>query len=162
MGSVREGVGGWVQVTRRCGPSMAGKGTVMDSPGLCLFSVSVSVSGWGWMGMEMGRWHSGHLAPSDPDLLSCKLPSAGRIMDFMETGKLATDSIKFFVLDEAGGWLCQQLVFPGFSLSNSFWIGFWGWACLAGAPACSAHSCACATQRASVGMPRHSLLKSKD
>ena len=28
---------------------------------------------------------------------------AGRIMDFMESGKLPTDSVKFFVLDEAGG-----------------------------------------------------------
>ena len=31
---------------------------------------------------------------------SCIIP-AGRVMDFIESGKLATDSVKFFVLDEA-------------------------------------------------------------
>lgn len=46
-------------------------------------------------------------------------------MDFMETGKLATDSIKFFVLDEAGGWLCQQPFFRGFRSATVFGLRFW-------------------------------------
>ncbi len=31
----------------------------------------------------------------------CAAP--GRVMDFIETGKLPCDQVKFFVLDEAGG-----------------------------------------------------------
>lgn len=43
---------------------------------------------------------------------------AGRIMDFVESGKLATDAVKFFVLDEADRLLdsdSQQLVMNLFS-----------------------------------------------
>jgi hypothetical protein len=36
-------------------------------------------------------------APCSPALLS-----PGRVWEFIESGKLATDQIKFFVLDEAG------------------------------------------------------------
>jgi hypothetical protein len=47
-----------------------------------------------------------HCSPAH--LLFC---SPGRVWEFIETGKLATDQIKFFILDEAGEtidmvWLC--------------------------------------------------------
>ncbi len=43
---------------------------------------------------------------------------AGRVMDFIESGKLATDAVKFFVLDEADRLLdkgSQELVMKLFS-----------------------------------------------
>jgi len=43
---------------------------------------------------------------------------AGRVMDFIESGKLATDGVKFFVLDEADRLLdkgSQDLVLKLFS-----------------------------------------------
>lgn len=43
---------------------------------------------------------------------------AGRVMDFIESGKLATDGVKFFVLDEADRLLdkgSQDLVLKIFS-----------------------------------------------
>jgi superfamily II DNA/RNA helicase len=33
-----------------------------------------------------------------------QVTTAGRLMELMEDGKLATDQVKFFVLDEAGEW----------------------------------------------------------
>ena len=44
--------------------------------------------------------------------------SAGRVMDFIQSGKLATDAIKFFVLDEADRLLDtgnQELIMKLFS-----------------------------------------------
>ena len=51
-------------------------------------------------------------------VLKPKHVCAGRIMDFIESGKLATDAVKFFVLDEADRLLdsgSQDLVMKLFS-----------------------------------------------